>query len=48
MLKIILHDTYLRLPNRQKIFAIFALTLLMYTVGSPDPNPRGGGHACIL
>ena len=31
MLKIILHDTYLRLLNRQKIFAIYAL---MYTVGT--------------
>ena len=30
----------------QKIFAIYALTLLMYTVASPypDPNPRGGGQ----
>ena len=27
MLKIILHDTYLRLSNQQKIFAIYALTL---------------------
>ena len=33
MLKIMLHDTYLRLLNRQKIFAIYALTLLMYNVG---------------
>ena len=23
------------------IFAIYALTLLMYAVASPDPNPRG-------
>ena len=34
----------LQLPNRQKIFVIYALTLLMYTVASPDPNPRGGGQ----
>ena len=31
-----------RLPTgtagRQKIFAIYALSLLMYTVASPDPN----------
>ena len=29
-----------------KIFAIYALTLLMYTAASPDPdpNPRGGGQ----
>ena len=32
------------LPNRRKILAIYALTLLMYTVVSPDPNPRGGGE----
>ena len=25
-------------------FAIHALSLLMYTVASPDPNPRGGGQ----
>ena len=34
----------LQLPNPRKIFAIYALTLLMYTVASPDPNPRGGGQ----
>ena len=34
----------LQLPNRRKIFAIYALTLLMYIVASPDPNPRGGGQ----
>ena len=39
-----------RLPtaaaDRRKIFAIYALTLLMYTVAShdPDPNSRGGGQ----
>ena len=27
-----------------QIFAIYALTLLMYTVASPHPNPRGGGQ----
>ena len=32
------------LPNRRKIFAIYALSLLTYTVASPDPNPRGGGQ----
>ena len=31
-------------PNRRKIFATYALTLLTYTVASPDPNPRGGGQ----
>ena len=39
----------LQLPNRRKIFGIYALTLLtllMYTVASPDPDPnlRGGGQ----
>ena len=34
----------LQLPNPQKIFAIYALILLMYTVASPGPNPRGGGQ----
>ena len=37
-----------RLPTgaaeRRKIFAIYALSLLMYTAASPDPNPRGGGQ----
>ena len=40
-------DQRLQLPNRPKIFGIYALTLLtllMYTVASPDPNPRGGGQ----
>ena len=32
----------LQLPNRRKIFAIYALTL-MYTVASPDPDPTPGG-----
>ena len=32
-------DQRLQLPNRRKIFAIYALTLLMYTVASPDPDP---------
>ena len=34
----------LQLPNRRKIFAIYALPLLMYTVASPDPNSRGEGQ----
>ena len=34
----------LQLPNRRKIFAIYALCLLMYAVANPDPNPRGGGQ----
>ena len=39
-------DYQLQLPNRWKILAIYAVTLLMYTVASPDPdpNPRGGGQ----
>ena len=41
-------DYQLQLPNRRKILAIYELTLLMYTVASPDPNPnpnpRGGGE----
>ena len=39
-------DYQLQLPNRRKILAIYAFTLLMYTVGSPvpDANPRGGGE----
>ena len=38
----------LKLPNRWKIFAIYAPTLLMYIVASPDPNPRGGGQLLTL
>ena len=36
----------LQLPNRRKIFAIYAPCLLMYAVATPDldPNPRGGGQ----
>ena len=34
--------------DARKIFVIYALNLLMYTVASPDPdpdpNPRGGGQ----
>ena len=43
-------DYQLQLLNRRKILAIYALTLLMYTVASPDPDPdpdpnrRGGGQ----
>ena len=39
-------DYQLQLPNRRKILGIYALTLLMYIVASPDPdpNPRGGGQ----
>ena len=33
-------DYQLQLLNRRKILAIYALTLLMYTVASPDPNPN--------
>ena len=41
-------DYQLQLPNRRKIFAIYALTLLMYTVASSDPNPRGGVNCLTL
>ena len=44
----------LQLPNQRKIFAIYELTLLMYTVASPpggrgqlpnpDPNPGRKGQ----
>ena len=39
-------DYQLQLPNRRKILAIYELTLLMYTVASPDPDPdpRGVGQ----
>ena len=41
-------DQRLQLPNRRKIFAIYALTLLIYNVASPDPDPdrntRGEGQ----
>ena len=37
-------DYQLQLPSRRKILAIYALTLLMYTVARPDPNRRGGGR----
>ena len=38
----------LQLPNRWKIFAIYALTLLMYTVARFDPNPREGVNYLTL
>ena len=43
-------DHQLQLPNHQKILAIYALTLLMYTVASPDPDPnlRGGVNYLTL
>ena len=36
----------LQLPNQPQILAIYAVTLLMYTVASQDPDPdsRGGGQ----
>ena len=37
-------DQRLQLPNRRYIFAIYALTLSMYTVASPDPDSREGGQ----
>ena len=37
-------DQRLQLPNRRKIFAIYALTLLMYTIASPDPDPNTRGE----
>ena len=39
-------DYQLQLPNQWKILAIYAFTLLMYTVAGPDPdpNPRGGSE----
>ena len=33
-----------QLPKQSQIFAIYALTLLMYIVASPDPNHRGGSQ----
>ena len=30
------------MPNQDQIFAIYAITLLMYTVASPDPLLGGG------
>ena len=33
-------DQRLQLLNQWKIFAIYALTLLMYTVTSPEPDPN--------
>ena len=39
-----LRQQRLKLPNQPQIFAIYAITLLMYTVASPDPNPRGEGE----
>ena len=38
-----LRQQRLQLPNQPQIFAIYAITLLMYTIASPDPNPRGKG-----
>ena len=37
-------DYQLQLPNRQNILAIYALTLSMYTVASPNPIRRGEGQ----
>ena len=36
----------MQLPNRRKIFGIYALCLFFVFVASPDsdPNPRGGGQ----
>ena len=38
----------LQLPRKRKIFAIYLITILMYTVAhpgrDPDPNRRGGGQ----
>ena len=34
----------LQLPNRRQIFGIYVITILMYTVDSPGPNPRVGGE----
>ena len=34
----------LQMPNQHQIFAIYAITVFMYTVASPDPNPRGGAQ----
>ena len=34
----------MQLSSQPQIFAIYAITLLMYTVASPDLNPRGGGQ----
>ena len=33
-----------QLLNQPQIFAIYAITLSMYTLASPDPNLRGGGQ----
>ena len=33
-----------QLPKQPHIFAIYGLTLLLYIVASPDPNPRGEGQ----
>ena len=41
-------DYQLQLLNQWKIFAIYALTILMYTVASPAPNPRGGVNYLTL
>ena len=41
-------DQRLQLPNGRKIFAIYALTLLMYTVASPDPDPNTRGEGQLL
>ena len=32
----------LQVPKPPQIFAISAITILMYTVVSPDPDPKGG------
>ena len=35
-----LRQQRLQLPNEPQIFAIYAITLLMYAVARPDPNPN--------
>ena len=37
-------DQRLQLPNQWKIFAIYALTLLMYTAASPNPKSATRGE----
>ena len=40
--KVVPLSQHRQLPKKFIIFAIYAVTLLMYTAAGPDPNPMGG------
>ena len=42
--KVVPLSQHRQLPNKFIIFAIYAVTLLIYTAAGPDPYPMGGGQ----